>query len=128
MAESAFLRALKAIRPGLARAAQKVYDDWEQDCEGIDECYGAGGICDDVAEALAGVIAMAFSDVHLYQGGQEGDDHAWTLVRRGQEGYGVDISTGVYESGSGYCWKKKPGIRFKPEDIEIFPVDWTPEE
>jgi hypothetical protein len=116
------LKELQALQGDMAEAAQKVYDDWEQDDGGEDEELGAGGICDQVADALSGVIGQGVEDAELFEGGQDGDDHAWVVVQRGDEAYGVDIPPGVYESGGGYNWKKKEGVIFEPGYIVIFPV------
>ena len=39
------LRELKEARQEIIEKAQEVYDEWEQDDEGVDEVYGCGGIC-----------------------------------------------------------------------------------
>lgn len=111
----------------MAKAVQRVYDEWVQNHEGIDEVYGAGGICDDVAEAIAGVVSENIEGAELANGGQPGDDHAFPLVVRGEESYGFDVPCRLYETGGGYLWKKREGVVFKPEDIEIFEVPY-PEE
>lgn len=121
-------RELEALRPEMAKAFQKVYDEWTQDEEGIDEELGTGGICDLVSEAIGSALSEHLGDVSFFCGGAEGDDHAWMIVQRAKEAYGVDISPGVYESGGGYRWKKREGIVLGPADIEIFPVDPLPEE
>lgn len=114
---------LLQLRPEMAAAAQKVYDEWKQDEEGVDEEVGCGGICDQVDRAIGDVIAASVGGVEFSEGGADGDDHAWTIAHRGEEAYGVDIPPGVYESGSGFRWKKKAGIVFRPEHVEIFPVE-----
>ena len=112
---------LETLRPQMATAAQQVYDDWNPDKEGLDPVYGEGGPCDEITAALAGVIAGA-TDVHLDDGGHEGDDHAFLLASRAGERYWVDIPPRVYEEGGGYSWQKIPGIQIKPEDIIIEPI------
>lgn len=114
---------LLRLRPELAAAAQRVYNEWQQDQEGVDEEIGCGGICDQVAEAIEGVIAMRVGDAELLQGGQDGDDHAWVIAARGPEAYGLDIPPNVYETGGGYRWQKRHGVAFQPEHIVIFPVE-----
>lgn len=119
---STFLKELRQLGPEMAEAAQKVYDGWEQDESGVCEELGTGGICDQVADALAGVASSSLKDVEIFDGGQEGDDHAWTIVQRGGEAYGVDIPPAVYESGGGYNWKKREGVVFDPSHVVVFPV------
>lgn len=114
---------LLQLRPAMTAAAQKAYDEWQQDEQGVDEELGCGGICEQVAEAIGDIVASNVGDAELQEGGQEGDDHAWVIAARGPEAYGVDIPPNVYESGGGYKWKKKPGIVFKPEDVAIFAVE-----
>lgn len=106
----------------MVAVAQQVYDGWNQDSSGEDEELGEGGICDEIAEAISGVIAEKISDVEMSDGGQPGDDHAWAVASRGMESYGIDIPCGIYERGSGYRWKKIPGVVFVADHIEIFEV------
>ena len=122
--------ALLALRPEMARAVQRVYDDWEHDEEGCDDELGAGGICDRVAEALASVINMRIADVETRDGGADGDDHAWVVALNAAEAYSVDIPARVYESGAGYGWRKRPDVIFEPDDVEIEPLprEWFGEE
>jgi hypothetical protein len=121
--EHPLLHRLEALRPEMAAAAQTIYDDWEQDEEGEDCDLGTGGICDEIALALADVIGQAIPDAEVADGGQDGDDHAWIEVMRGRESYGVDIPAGVYERGGGYCWRRVPGVRFGADDVQIFALD-----
>ena len=52
-------RKLKALRSKIAKAAQKVYDKWEQDDSGYSEHFmHDGGICQDIAEAICDVFAQ----------------------------------------------------------------------
>jgi hypothetical protein len=115
-----FGRILDTLKPQMAEAAQKVYADWTPDDEEGDD-FGGGGICDAIAEAMAGVIASNI-DCEIDEGGQEGDDHAFLLVRLAHERYWVDIDPGIYEQGGGYSWHKLEDIIIKPEDIIIEPV------
>jgi hypothetical protein len=125
------LEKLKGLAPKMAEAAQPIYDEWEQDEEGVDEEFGGGGICDAVSEAIGGVVADNL-DVELMEGGQGGDDHAYLMVRDSDgEGYIVDIPHTVYERGGGYKWEKVEGVKFGPEDVmieHIGPVESQEEE
>ena len=105
------LRELKVLRPQMAQAAQVIYDEWDGDDE-------EGGICDEIASALASVIASNL-DCNIREGGWDGDDHSNIIVSRGREAYWVDIDYDIYETGGGYAWKKIPDIVFAPEDIMI---------
>jgi hypothetical protein len=119
--ENAALPSVTTVRsfmPQLLQAAQHVYDQWEQDDEGYDEEYGGGGICHDIADAMSGVLsnhnieAVTFSqsidDVHVY------------VIAKFREGvYEINIPPYIYETGSGYTWKKIPGVRFQPNHVVI---------
>lgn len=118
---------LEALRDEFARVAQEEYDAWQPDEEGIDEDVCAGGICDQVARRIAETIVGSYEDAEVIDGGQEGDDHAWTIVRIGDEYFGVDIAPGVYESGGGYNWQKIPDVQISPEDVDIWKLDYVPE-
>lgn len=108
---------LLKLKPLMAAAAQQVYEDWDLDT------LGCGGICDQVAEAIGGVIVGNIADCDVDDGGWEGDDHAWLIATLGQKRFGVDIHHGLYESGSGYVWQKKPGVTLKADDVSIWPID-----
>jgi len=112
---------LERLRPELARAAQAVVDGWEQDEDGVDEDYGAGGVCDSVSEAMASVIS-SLEGVEIVDGGHDGDDHAYLIVYDASDAYLVDVPPGVYETGGGYSWKKIEGAEVSPDDVVIEPV------
>lgn len=116
------IKRLMALREAMASAAQQEYDGWNQDDEGIDEELGGGGICDRISESMANVIDGSIEGAEFRDGGQEGDDHAYNYVRIGDEAFGVDIPPHVYETGGGYNWSKIPGVKFKPDDVDIWPV------
>lgn len=111
---------LERLRPELAAAAQAVVDDWVLDEDGEDD-YGGGGVCDDVAQALSGVV-FSLPGVEVVGGGQDGDDHAWIVVYDDADAFAVDVPPGVYETGGGYSWKKIEGAEITPDDVVIEPV------
>jgi 2'-5' RNA ligase/GNAT superfamily N-acetyltransferase len=123
---------LMALRPQMAQVAQGIYDDWDsggyRSSEGGDIEFGEGGICDSIAREIGGIIASKIRDVEVTDGGQDGDDHAWTIAYRGKEVYGIDIPHTLYERGGGYSWTKVPGVTFSADDVEIFPLDVDPSE
>ncbi len=112
---------LFALRPQMAAAAQKVYD--ENVSANADDSDDEHGICDEIAREIAGVIVSNIDSVEVDDGGQEGDDHAWVIAYRGKEVYGIDIPYHVYETGGGYSWELKVGVRFEPDQVSIFPLD-----
>ena len=112
------------MRPKMAEAAQRVYDEWDQDDEYND--FGDGGICDAIAQELQGVIASNIADANMTDGGQDGDDHAYTLVSdSSHQIFEVDIPPHVYERGGGYSWTKLPNIVFEPSDVLINKLNWN---
>lgn len=112
---SQFRKTLLDLRKKIAVSCQKVYDGWTQE---EDEC---GGICNEMAEMISNVL-VDLPDVDLFEGGHEGDDHAWVIVQKSGEAYGVDIPPEVYETGGGYNWKKKEGVKILADHVVIFPV------
>lgn len=121
------------LRSQFALVAQSVYDSWDQDEEGWDKdlLLGTGGICDQIVEGWYEIMNAQFdeNEVEFQQGGQDGDDHAWLVVRvtdnfksGKSEIYGVDINPFTYETGGGYSWKKRPGVKFSANDVEVFKV------
>jgi hypothetical protein len=113
---------LMSLRPQLANAAQTIYNQWEQDPNGLDAHFGGGGICDEVSRAMADVVCL-IPGVELTEGGQPGDDHATLIVYNESEAYEVDIPPGVYETGGGYSWKKIPNVVIEPNDVLIAPIE-----
>ncbi len=117
-------KALQALAPAIATAAQTVYDSWTQD---EDDDFG-GGICDAIASEIQGIIVSNIPDVNVTDGGHEGDDHAWSIAYTNSEVYGVDITPSVYETGGGYNWTKREGVTIDPTDVDIWPIDVKPSD
>lgn len=114
------LQAIKSQRANIAAAVQKLYDEWQLDESGEDPELGSGGICDQVAGAIAGIFCdLGYETV---EGGQEGDDHAFTIVHDSERAFAVDMPCQVYESGGGYSWKKREGVVIEPSDVVVYEV------
>jgi hypothetical protein len=121
MKDARFVRTLFSL---IAEKAQAVYDAWEQNEDGEDEEYGAGGICQDVAEEIVGVLdeheaATVFSSV--------GDNHVYVITKLSEGVYVVDIPPSVYESGSGYVWRKQKDVQITADDVVLDWIDSDPE-
>lgn len=121
MKTSALQRRLEPLRDELARAAQGVYDEWEQDEHGECEIRGTGGICDDVAYALGDVLTT--HGIDWVSAGSEGADHAWVVAYTDAHACDVDIPPYVYERGGGYRWRKIPNVVIAADDVVIAPMD-----
>lgn len=113
---SDLMRKIESLKPSLCRAAQDVYDAWDEH----EDVYFGGGICHLIADAMAeslddhGVDALTLSqsvgEVHVFVVAYDEDAKTACLV---------DISPYTYERGSGYNWSKVEGVTFGPDDIYI---------
>ena len=116
---------LRSLSPQFAQAAQSVYNEWEQDQDGIDDVYGGGGICDDIAEQMCNVVSNSthYGAFHFYN---EYECHTSIYVydSDNQLCYNVDISPYNYETGGGYTWKKIPDVKFQPGMVDVHQVDY----
>ena len=111
-----------ALRGQLAQAAQKEYDAWQQDEEGVDEELGCGGACDRIAEEMGDVLSA--NGINILSDQDEGGDHAYLFAYDDvtKEIVIVDIPPGVYETGGGYRWSKRPGITISADDVVVEPL------
>jgi hypothetical protein len=112
---------LENMRGQFAAAAQKVYNEWEQDDEGMDIELGSGGICQDIASAFCDILSSANIECTTFDA-QVGDQHVWAVAYDGEEAFSVDIPPSFYETGGGYNWQKIPDVVFDESFIYIEPV------
>ena len=113
---------LMQLRPLMLKAAQEVYDNWDQSDEFDD--YAGGGICQDIAEAISDVVNQNFPgnfDVGTVSS-VCGEQHVWCVMKVGNEGFNIDVPYNTYETGAGYNWQKIQGVKFTPNDITIDPI------
>lgn len=112
----------------LAAAAQKVYDGWDadSDSENGDPEVGFGGICQDIADAMAEVLNQAGIECATVSAAI-GEQHVYVVARLDAGVFSVDIPPSVYEHGAGYNWKKIPNVKFTAPDIQIDKIDADPE-
>jgi hypothetical protein len=125
----------------LAKIAQEVYDEWEQNEEGWSDSHGEigyGGICHIIADRLVEYLDRAgfgskhnfcsMSDMyvqHVYvmawvelekeeseEDSEEGGDAFYDI-------YNIDIPYWTYESGGGFTWKKIDGVKFTGDDVVV---------
>lgn len=112
-------RQLVALKPKFVAAAQKILDDWKQDDEGWDEEFGSGGVCHEIADAIANVVYDAGLKVETTRGEDHEINHYWTIVLDNDQAFGIDIPPNVYETGAGYTWKKKHGVELTTDGLVI---------
>lgn len=117
---------MKNLKIHLAKAAQMVYDSWEQNEDGNDDEYGVGGICHDIADAMVEVLDGSGVESRSASA-SVGDVHVFVVAKFAEGIYSIDIPPQTYERGSAYTWIKIPGVKFGPEDIELSLVDKNPE-
>lgn len=117
---------IEALVPAVLAAAQRVYDDWD---ENEDE-YAGGGICHLIADEISGVFAEHDFET-MTQSAHQGEQHVWANILHrvqredGEEDitvYEVDIPPGVYENGGGYSWTKIQGVTFTRNELIIEPI------
>jgi hypothetical protein len=109
------------VKRALAAAAQKVYDEWQQNEEGYDEELGGGGICHIIADEMSDVLFD--NKIYNLQTQCTDQPHVY-LIGKFKEGiFTIDIPYYVYESGGGWTWKKKPDVKFDESHVEIYQLD-----
>ena len=115
------------LKPLFVQAAQKEYDDWAQDEDGMDEVLGTGGICQDIAEKIASILSQhGFDCTTVSQ--QIGEQHVYVIAKTEDGVYEVDIPPYVYETGGGYNWRKIPNVKFDESCISVNRLSSDPEE
>jgi hypothetical protein len=116
---------IDSIKPQLALAAEKVYNDWDQDEEGVSEEYGSGGICDKVADSLASTFdslkpetLKGWDSFTMYK---ENECHTdmYVVNHEIKKIYEVGLPPHAYESGGGYTWKKKREHEINPAAFHV---------
>jgi hypothetical protein len=118
---------LNSLKSQLARAAQKVYDAWDQDENGQCEMLGSGGICQDIADALCTILDQNYIECTSVSQ-QVGEQHVYAVAKTSDGIYDVDIPPYLYEEGGGYCWKKIPNIKFDERYVTINKLSADPND
>jgi hypothetical protein len=121
-----------AALPEIVARAQAVYDDWAQDDEGFDEELGEGGICHLIADEVVDVLTNAGVEAKPVWSEGVGENHVWALVKipdgPHQGVWMVDIPPEVYESGSGYSWRKKPDVAIHRDHVVLYRESANPDD
>ncbi len=117
---------LKSLSGAFAEAAQRVYDRWDQNEDGLDEELGHGGICHLIADAMLDVLVDRFPDTPATTRSLSTEVHV-DLVAATHDGVVcIDIPWSVYERGSGYVWTKLPGVRMDARHVALDLIDSDP--
>lgn len=118
----------QSLIPELVSTTQHVYDNWQQNDDGYDEELGEGGVCQDIADAMAYVMDSNGIDSMIVDNGGMGDQHVWIMIKVREGVFSVDIPPSVYETGGGYSWKKIKNVVFTNNDVVFDKVSNNPEE
>jgi transglutaminase-like putative cysteine protease len=118
---------LLSLKPKLALAAQTVYDEWKQDENGYCDMFGKGGICQDIADAMADILTNNVIECSTVSQ-QCGEQHVYVVAKTEDGIYNVDIPPYLYETGGGYCWKKIPDVEFDERYVVIDRLSSNPNE
>lgn len=110
----------------MAMAAQREYDSWYQNEEGMDEEMGTGGICHLIAEKLADILLENGIDAATVSSNYE--QHVYVVARFYEGVYIIDIPYSVYETGGGFTWKKLPNVKFDTHHVTIGRIDSNPKK
>lgn len=115
---------LKSIYPRLISAAQKIYDEWDEEL--YDE-YAGGGICHIIADEFAGILnSFGYEATTVSQ--QIGEVHVYCIFKAQEGVFTLDISPYSYESGGGYSWTKNPDVIFDESYLELYKITNDPSE
>ena len=120
-------QSLSNIKTELASAAQKVYDEWNQDDNGEDDMLGGGGICQDIADAMANILSNHGIECATVSQ-TVGEQHVYVVAKTEDGVFNVDINPFHYETGGGYNWKKIPDVKFDQRYVTIEKLSSNPED
>lgn len=120
---------IKQLKPTIAQAAQKLYDTWDQDEDGVCSVRDhAGGICHEIADEVVDILNDAGFEHVTTMSYSVGENHVSAVVATSDGVYEVDIPPYTYETGGGYNWKKKPDVTFTPNDVVIDRLSRNPKD
>jgi len=130
LVENSILPSVKVITgevlTNIVDAAQKQYNEWNQNADGVDEELGTGGICHLIADELASIISDNGVECSTVSSSHE--QHVYLVCQFREGVYEIDIPYGVYETGGGYNWKKLPNVIFDKSHVVVNKLDNDPNE
>lgn len=108
--------------PEICKAAQKIYDKWDQSNPNDD--LNGGGICHLIADEICSILGRHGMTVVSQSSNYE--QHVYTVGQFSDGIFIIDIPYSYYETGGGYTWKKTPGVIFAPDCLTVDRVDSDP--
>lgn len=117
------VNAAKQVMPRILAAAQRVYNDWDENDR---DTYAGGGICHIIADAICDVLGELGIDSSPVSCSYE--QHVYVAGRFAEGIYTIDIPYHIYETGGGFSWKKIPAVTFEPGDVVFYRVSGDPED
>ena len=111
------------LRPLLIKAAQQVYDDWDEEDR---DTYAGGGICHLIADVFSNILwdhkinSSTVSSSH--------EQHVYVVAQFREGVYSIDLHYSYYETGGGFTWQKIPNVVLDPGDIHFYKITSDPGE
>jgi hypothetical protein len=114
----------KSAIPQILQAAQRVYNDWDEEDR---DTYAGGGICHIIADAVCDVLYSA--GIECTPVSCDYEQHVYVAAKFEEGIYTIDIPYHIYETGGGFSWKKIPDVVFEKNDVVFYrasgdPNDW----
>jgi hypothetical protein len=129
--KSDFLTKLQALTSEFVEAAQRIYDDWDEN----PDVYAGGGICHLIADAFVEIIYKHYPNYTASTFTRDDIQHVETIVYNMDsdslydedlddetdiETVMIDLSPYIYEQGGGFSWTKIPEVEFDNTDITFY--------
>lgn len=114
---------VKKLAPDIIKAAQKEYDDWDE--EDVDT-YAGGGICHYIADHIADILGAKGIDAYTVTSNFE--QHVYVVAQFADGVYAIDIPHQVYETGGGFSWQKIPDVEFSEGDVTLYRISSDPRD
>lgn len=128
--EKDFLSDLKSLTSEFVKAAQDIYDEWDEH----PDVYFGGGICHLIADAFVEIITDKFPQYTATTFTRDDIQHVETIVynidpdsldedideETDIETVMIDLNPYIYENGGGFSWTKIPDVEFDNEDITFY--------
>ena len=126
-----FLSNLKSLTSDFVKAAQEIYDEWDEH----PDVYFGGGICHLIADAFVEIISSNFPQYTVSTFTRDDIQHVETIVynidpdtlndedideEADIETVMIDLNPYIYENGGGFSWTKIPDVEFDNNDITFY--------